>query len=241
MADPHMEVRNYPSAHFFYRGVRVMGFNVKSMFTYNGLEKLDLTEDRTVKDQWQPKYRIARAVLASTDAAFIRAVLGAKDDTLEGNLDFHGWGVKPSDEFLAVVGDMACDKLTNLNSTALKVWQEATSKQIAPREIQMTKVQQISMDRALDFCTKLGFQIRGAYPIKVCESLGSGTLGLAHDETIYVAERVFQIGGTKQLAATLIEEYLHLRHGWADLTRELQSFLFEKLVSVGEELVGEPL
>jgi hypothetical protein len=241
MADPHMEVRNYPSAHFYYRGVRVMGFNVKSMFTYNGLEKLDLTEDRTVKEQWQPKYRIARAVLASTDAAFIRAVLGAKDDTLEGNLDFHGWGIKPSDEFLAVVGDMICDKLTSVNATAMKVWQEATNKQIAPREIAMTKVQQISMDRALDFCAKIGFQIRGAYPIKVCESLGSGTLGLAHNETIYIAERVFQIGGTKQLAATLIEEYLHLRHGWADLTRELQSFLFEKLVSLGEELAGEPL
>lgn len=39
----------------------------------------------------------------------------------------------------------------------------------------------------------------------------------------------------------MIEEYIHLRHGWEDLTRELQSFLFEKLVSVGEELVGAPL
>lgn len=241
MADPHMEVRSYPSSHFFYRGVRVMGLGLKSMFTYNGLEKLDLTEDRTVKEQWQPKYRIARAVLASTDSAFIRSVLGAKDDVLEGRLDFHGWGIQPSAEFLAVVGDMACDKLTNVNATAVKVWQEATNKRAAPREIEITKVQQISMERALDFCQKLGFQIRGAYPIKVCESLGSGTLGLAQDETIYIAERVFQLGGTKQLASTLIEEYLHLRHGWADLTRELQSFLFEKLVSVGEELVGEPL
>jgi hypothetical protein len=97
------------------------------------------------------------------------------------------------------------------------------------------------MDRALDFCGRIGFQIRDAYPIKVVESLGEGVLGLAENETIFVAERVFHLGGTKQLASTLIEEYLHLRHGWADLTRELQSFLFEKLVSVGEELVGEPL
>jgi hypothetical protein len=236
-----MEVRNYPSHHFFYRGVRVMQMQVKSLYTYNSNQALDLTEDRTVKNAWEPPHRIARAILASTDKAFIRAVVGAKDDTLEGRLDFHGWGIAPSPEFLAVVGDLACDKLTNINPTAMKVWQEATHKEIEPREIVMTKVQTISMGRALDFCQRLGFEIRGAYPIKVCESLGSGTLGLAHNETIYIAERVFQIGGTKQLAATLIEEYLHLRHGWADLTRELQSFLFEKLVSVGEELVGEPL
>ncbi|MDP9645853.1 hypothetical protein J2793_001286, partial [Paraburkholderia caledonica] len=55
------------------------------------------------------------------------------------------------------------------------------------------------------------------------------------------AEAVLNMGGTKQLASTLIEEYIHLRHGWKDMTRELQNFLFDKLVSVGEELVGEPL
>jgi hypothetical protein len=240
-ADNTMEVRNYPGSHFFYRGVRVMPFRMKSLFTYNTSQALDLTEDRTVKNSWEPPHRIARAALVSTDKVFIRAVVSAKDDTLEGNLDFHGWSIAPSAEFLAVVGDLACDKLTNINPTAMKVWEEATHKTVEPREIAITKVQAISMERALDFCDRIGFQIRDAYPIKVCESLGSGTLGLANNETIYVAERVFQMGGTKQLAATLIEEYLHLRHGWADLTRELQSFLFEKLVSVGEELVGEPL
>lgn len=241
MADTFMEVRNYPSHHFFYRGVRVMQMQTKSIYTYNSNQALDLTEDRSVKYQWEPKQRIALAVLQSTDKAFIRAVVSAKDDTLEGTLDFHGYGTKPSDEFLSVVGNLVCDKLTNVNQTAMKVWQEATKKEVEPREITMTKVQAISMERALDFVQKIGFEIRGAYPIKVVESLGSGTLGLAHNETIYIAERVFHLGGTKQLASALIEEYLHLRHGWKDMSRELQSFLFEKLVSVGEELVGEPL
>ena len=123
----------------------------------------------------------------------------------------------------------------------MNVWNDDTHCEAAPREIVITAVQKMSMDRALDFCARIGFQIRDAYPIKVVESLGEGVLGLAVNETIYIAERVFHLGGAKQLASTLIEEYLHLRHGWKDLTRELQSFLFEKLVSVGEELVGEPL
>lgn len=236
-----IEVRNRPSSDFYYRGVRVMHFSTEGIYTYNDLQKLDLTEDRTVKEQWHPRYRIATSILRSDNRAFLRAVLAAKDDTLEGGLDYHGWGIAPSETFLDVCGSLVGDKLTKLNMSALKVWQEATKHVVAPKEIDMTTVQQKSMEKALNFCAQIGFQIRDSYPIKVVESLGEGTLGLAHDETIFIAERVFQIGGTKQLAATLIEEYLHLRHGWADLTRELQSFLFEKLVSVGEELVGEPL
>jgi len=237
----NIEVRNRPGNDFYYRGVRVMSFPRAGIFTYNDTCKLDLTEDRTVKEQWQPRYRIATAILRSNDRAFLRSVLTAKDDTLEAGLDFHGWGIAPSEEFLEVCGSLVGDKLTKLNATALKVWTDSTKRTVAPKEIQLTAVQHKSMEKALDFCAKIGFQIRGSYPVKVVESLGEGTLGLAHDETIFVAERVFHLGGTKQLAATLIEEYLHLRHGWADLTRELQSFLFEKLVSVGEELVGEPL
>ena len=105
----------------------------------------------------------------------------------------------------------------------------------------MTAVQKQTMEKALDFAQSIGFPIRGAYPIKIVESLGDGTLGLAEDGTIFIAERVFGLGGTKMLAATLIEEYIHLRHGWADMTRDLQNFLFEKVVSLGEELAGEAL
>jgi len=236
-----LEVRNRPSHNFFYRGVRVSDLRVKALYTYNELSKVELTEDRTVKSMWEIAHRVATGILRSTDKQFLRAVVTASDETFEGNLDFHGWGVSPCPEFIEVVGDCISDRMLKVNATALKVWKDATRTEFAPREVALTSVQQRSMDRALDFCGRIGFQIRGAYPIKVVESLGEGVLGLAENGTIFIAERVFHLGGTKQLASALIEEYLHLRHGWADLTRELQSFLFEKLVSVGEELVGEPL
>jgi len=63
---------------------------------------------------------------------------------------------------------------------------------------------------------------------------------LHQDETIFIAERVFHMG-TKQMASALIEEYIHLKHGYHDMTRELQTFLFDKIVSLGEEINGEPL
>lgn len=236
-----MEVRRRESQDYFYRSVRVQQLGHIGMYTYNDNQQLELTEDRTVKNQWQPMQRIACAALKCTDERFLRAVLTAPDDTVEGNLDFHGWGVKPGECFLRIVGELASDRATKINPTALKVWKESGDKNIKPKEVNLTRVQQISVDRALDFCEKIGFMIRGSYPIKIVESLGEGTLGLAQDEIIFIAERVFHLGGTKQLASTLIEEYLHLRHGYTDCSRGLQSFLFEKLVSVGEELVGEPL
>lgn len=236
-----IEVRRRPGAAFFYRGVRVHDFHHMGLFTYNDTSRMDLTEDRSVKEQWQPAYRVARALLRAEDEPLLRAVLTAGQDTLESTLDFHGWGIAPSEAFLRVVGDCVSDRAMKVNATAFKVWAEATSKPFSPREIELTAVQRMSLERALDFCGRIGFHIRGAYPVKVVESLGDGCLGLAEDQTIFIAERVFHLGGTKQLASTLIEEYLHLRHGWKDMTRELQSFLFDKMVSIGEELVGEPL
>lgn len=241
LADPHMEVRRYPSDSFFYRGVRVMQFPKPTIYTYNCKTALSLTEDRTVKEQFYPTYYVARCVAMSKDVGFIRAVLTARDVTLEHGLDFSHHGSVASESFLATVGELTLDRFTQINQSAVKIWQNATQGKIEPKEIVLTKVQQISMERALDFCGKIGFDIRDSYPIKVVESLGSGTLGLAENETIFIAERVFQIGGAKQLASTLIEEYLHLRHGWKDMSRELQNFMFEKMVSIGEELIGEPL
>lgn len=236
-----IEVRRRPTPFYYYRGVRVAQLPRACMFTYNDLQKLDLTEDRTAKTSWDLAYRIARAILGATEERFLRDVLTAKTDTFEGALDFHGWSVPPSPAFLKVVGNLATDRVAKVNLTALRVWREATSKGVTPRAITLTSVQQRSLDRALDFCGKLGFPIRGSYPINVVESLGSDTLGMAFDEAIWVAERAFQMGGAKQVASTLIEEYVHLKHGWSDCTREMQNFLFEKLVGVGEELTGEPL
>ena len=236
-----VEVRKRGGSAFFYRGVRVQEFGKPGLYTYNQTGFLELTEDRTVKQQSMPMYDISRAVMQSKDKRFLRDCIMAHESFIESNLDFHGWSsVSPSIEFLEVVGECIGSKITNVNQSAMKVWQESNRKNFSPKEISLTKVQTISATKAISFCKKLGFNV-DQYPIKFIESLGDGVLGLAEGQTIYSAERVFHLGGTKQLASTLIEEFLHLRHGWKDMSREMQSFLFDKLVSVGEELTGEPL
>lgn len=236
-----LEVRRRPSSAFFYRGVRVATYRQTAMYTYNEKSKMELTEDRSIKDDWSMKHRIVSGILKATDCHFIQSVITAPEESFEHHLDFHGWGIVPSKEFIDTVGTCLTERMLKVNATAMKVWRDFTKEEVNPTEIELTKVQQQSMNKALDFCMAIGFPIRGSYPIKVVESLGEGILGLAENRTIYIAERVFHLGGTKQLASTLIEEYVHLRHGLKDMTRDLQNFLFEKMVSLGEELQGKPL
>ena len=120
----------------------------------------------------------------------------------------------------------------------LKVYKAYTRSTLSPDTVQLDGLQKDMLEKAKAFCRQIGFDI--TYDIVIAESLGRGTLGLAEDGRIYLSWRCFDMG-TKQVAATLIEEFLHLKHGVKDESRELQDLLLLKLVSLGEELIGEAL
>jgi hypothetical protein len=236
-----IEIREHESSHFFYRGVRVMNLPTQAMYCYNSTDKIELTEDRTAKNPYVIPYTIARTLLISENEHVLRRVLTAGDDYLEHNLDFHGYGCSPSPAFLKVCGEVLLDRSVSLNPTALRVFEDSTKSEFEPRIVVLTEVQQSSLTRALAFCEKLGFRIEDNYEVRVVETLGGGCLGMARKGVIFVAEQAFHMGNAKQVASTLIEEFIHLKHGYADNSREMQNWLFEKLVSVGEELFGSAL
>jgi len=37
----------------------------------------------------------------------------------------------------------------------------------------------------------------------------------------------------------LIEEYIHIRHGFDDCTREMQNYIFDRMVHFGMASIGE--
>jgi hypothetical protein len=236
-----VEVRNRKNHGFFYRGVKIQDFEKPFLHTYNETGFIELTEDRTAKNQSLPAYYIAKAISLSKDVVFLRKCLTASDAYMESKIDYYGWsGLVPSKEFLETVGKCYSENMTDVNKTAIQLWKDESHLNFQPKDIDLSKVQRQTLVKAIAFCKTIGFAV-DKYPIHIVESLGSGTLGLALNDQIYIAEQVIALGGTKQLSSTLIEEYLHLRHGWKDCTRELQSFLFDKMVSLGEELIGEPL
>lgn len=226
----------------FYKGVRAIRLHKECLFTYNVFNGVTLTEDRTASSEWDYRAAVVRGLLSEVeDRHVLRTVLVAPKEAFEHDLDFHGWGIRPSPAFLETVEELISDRLVIVNGTAVKVWRETTQKEIEPAQIKLTALQKRMLQKAVVFCKTLGYDV-AQYKILFVEALGGDCIGLADstDDTIYICERVLH-QGTKQLASTLVEEFLHLKHDYVDCTRSLQTYLFDKIISMGEEAQGEPL
>jgi hypothetical protein len=65
---------------------------------------------------------------------------------------------------------------------------------------------------------------------------------MAEDETILRISKECFDKGTKFVASTLLEELVHCHYGLHDESRALQTWLLDRIVTMGEEYVsGEPL
>lgn len=102
--DDKVQVFNEPSNHIYWRGIRVFDLEKPSVYTYNILENLDLTEDRTLKYVWDAQAKIAAYVARSKDQKLINAVVSADAEKFfEGRLDWDYSYSTPSAEFKEVV------------------------------------------------------------------------------------------------------------------------------------------
>ena len=90
--------------HLYYRGMKVYDLSQESMFTYNILKEIDLTEDRTIKYEFEAKQALGDFVAKSEDRAFVEKIVTAPEDTWEHSVDFAQWQrPKPSKVFQEVV------------------------------------------------------------------------------------------------------------------------------------------
>ena len=62
---------------------------------------------------------------------------------------------------------------------------------------------------------------------------------MVHEGRIFLSLLPFQ-KGTREVAATLLEEYAHLKSGASDCTRAFQNWLFDQLLVQAERIGGEP-
>ncbi len=243
LAGERAEIHNGKSTAIFYRGIRVMSLPNPSLYTYNITRSVDLTEDRTMKYGFEAYGSIADAVLSCDDPALIEKVLTAGEANFEHRLDFDEWRhAEPSETFMGVCArlDRTRDRLANFS--AMKFWR-MTSRQNSVAEaagIDLNPIESAILDRAKHFITLLGHDL-SLYPIVVADTLGQDILGLAENGRIYLSRMCFD-QGTKRVAGTLLEEFLHLHHKLRDCDRGMQNFLIDRLMSLGEQAVlKEPL
>lgn len=223
--------------HLYYQGIRALEDMPSPRFTYNLLRQQTLTEDRTLKDMYAARAAIAKAIITCDNKHVIQKCITSQDG-FEYSLDYHWPGTTPSQAFLEVVDECRKQRIP-VCSSAAQMMRDHTPRLKHSKELDLSKVQSQMLKRAVAFCKKMRFAV-DEYPIVVMDAIDDGVLGLAKDNTIFLAERVFA-QGTKQVASTLIEEFLHLKHGLEDESREMQTYLFDCIVSLGEEMQGRPL
>lgn len=230
----------YEGNGIFFRGVRVRE-DSNALRKYNILDKIDLTEDRTAKYEFQVNRVIAHAISQSNDQRYIEACCTANySDCLEGQVDLAAVSQKPSDCFMSVVEWLSKNRPADLNNNAKKLYEKFSPK-LEPIPLQINDLEKAQLEKALSYCDRIGFPAR-RYPIDVYETLGRGTLAAAHTHSggrnIMLSREIFS-KGIVVLTRGLVEEYIHLQYGYDDYSQEMQNFIFDKMVGFAMQSIGE--
>jgi len=238
VSTPACQILPQAAEYLFYRGIAVKKLDKPSLFTYNIQEKQDLTEDRTLANEFYVGRIIPETVARLTQKSAIKDIILAKAGTFERDLDWSRCYVTPSDEFFEVAREVLLRSRDALESALRDLIRKHFPEPETFPPAALSKIQQARLAKAQAFLAKLGYEI--SHPVVVTAALDKDVLGRAKDGTAYISLRCFD-QGTKQVVATLLEEHLHLTKGYRDLSYELQNFLFERMITYAEEMLGEPL
>lgn len=225
---------------FFYKGVRVHEAEKPFKYTYNILSGITLTEDRTMRySNYDLNHTFAASLMKVEDDEIISSLVHCGKEFEEYGLGYHGTPSRQLAEAVSQYEGVVMDKLPpSLKakcSPSLFTVLEKTS------QCELNKVQQMQLELAIDFLKDIGFNV-SEYPVKVMQDLGSSVLGLADQKSrkIYLSRNVFDLG-TKYVAGTLYEEWIHIHHNVEDETRAFQDVVINHLMGVGEQLTGRPI
>jgi hypothetical protein len=229
---------NGTSNYVYYRGVRVHKLEHPSIYTYNLLSHQDLTEDRTLKDQSSPAYKLAAHIAHSGDEDYLRSVLIAEKNTFECEIPCYSFD--PSEAVVRVYTELRkAGHMAKMTFFATNLFSGGKRALPLPDPIELNAVQKKQLARAIEFCNKAGWPVQD-YPIVVVPYATDGVLALAEAGQIILTQECFDLG-IKTIVHALYEEYLHLKHGFKDHSREFQSFLFKQVIGAQEQILVEAL
>lgn len=238
---PSIDVYFGQTKNLFYKGVKVHKSDKMYKFTYNIKTPVELTEDRTLKYPSSTENYTLPGLLVKLGAdEIINSLVSCGDSYAE----YHGSysGTSPCQKLVDKVNSQKM--VVNRNIPPSLKTRCAPSLRECLREapsIRLPAMKEKMLFKAIDFLKAIGFNV-DVYKIKVMEDLGKGVLGLADqdNEIIYLSMGVFDMG-TKYVAGTLYEEFIHIFYGVSDETRGFQDVVINHLMSLGEAFVGEPV
>lgn len=214
----------------FYQGILVSKTDNTIPFHINFKYNVDLTEDRTLKyDSWE-KYNAIQNILSSSNKSAIYDIMGSENIYVDKD-------TRVGETFFEVAS--AREASGSLPTQLSVLLQNYRKDNVLFQDFVPTKVQMSMVDRAFKFLVQIGVG-REDYPIRYVKGMGSGVMGLAKDGTIFLSEIPFNMG-TKQVASTILEEWVHNKFGCKDFDRDMQNYLFDKIMSLCEEINAEAM
>jgi hypothetical protein len=222
----YLEIYEGGSTQFWYKGIAVFSLNAPSHFTYNFTEHMDLTEDRTLRDPWYARSIVRDAILESNSKAIIYpAILG--DKTTEARLDWQYSYAKPSEVFKDVVRQIRANPSAQVADSALALFYKNTDEvSDVFKIVTLTAEQKGHFNTALAKLKDAGL-VPGIenYQFVFVEKLAKQS-GEAFKGKIIIADTVC-CEDSRELLATILEEYMHLELKVQDCTRNMQNALFD--------------
>lgn len=220
------------STGLYYRGVLVGSLPMGAGFTYNLKTGMDLTEDRTLKARWQADSHIAYTIENCTDRALIERILVGAGD-YENALDLSQPGPDLAEVVLALTERMG---LTAVSPTARKGAERWAQREARVKDAVLSRREIADIAEAKAFLKAIGYEITA--PVTIAETLGPDVFGMAKDGKIFIAKIAITRGGNF-LIGTLLEEHLHITHGFHDESRRFQDFLIDLVVKFAKDAAFE--
>lgn len=232
VSNSQIEVHPGESRYVFYRGVRAGVLPETSLYTYNILKQMDISEDRAFKSLWDVEYVLETNFPTLTNKAVAVAIL-AGSQRWDQNLSFGLCG-KPSDEFIEAAREASGN--ANLNEGARSLLEKHIQTTETFKTIDtLSTEQENTFVQGLVIANHMGAEI-AASDIAIAETLGPSVRGLYHQKTdqIYLSALALDLG-TDYVAATIFEEWVHKKHKAKDHSREFQDIVLQRFVQVAKE------
>lgn len=226
-----LEIHRGASSYLYYRGVRVVQLPKPTAFTYNFTMSMNLTEDRTLASMYDANYKISTRLPMVADPEFCRRILNPEYDGHETDLDYTNC-YSPSEEFLDIVENLRENAKLNKHAKELL----KSKRKLAPtREACQLSVNEImTVEAGLALLPPLNCNVKFE-DIVFVEFLGQNVEGAMEDGQIYIARSCIA-KGVQWVASTIYEEWIHKQFGYADESRGMQQFLFDKIFQLVKEL-----
>lgn len=205
----------------FYRGVKV-GFIEEAMYSYEVLDDVKLTEDRTIYNIYDVYRAIERGIEKLTDKSILRRLFTAKKPNWEADRSYYEtWGLSMK-EVVAEIWEESPTKLINGLQNQIR----AQLPDAEFNKIEMPERHERMLAKAKEFLFKMGYDVKAK--IKYISNEDNVNIAFVHSEIIHLTERSFD-QGLFFLITTLLEEHCHTI-GYADESRRFEGFLMNELV-----------